>query len=409
MKIAIFTDYFLDTPGGVPSSITTQATELKNLGHEVEIFCPGRTVSKIPRDLNVHIVPSFKYIHPLHCPISKSWQAGAKTARMVFAKTGQPDLIHVNTELTTGLAGMRLAREIGVPLVITMHGREDIAMQNNFPLPNLTGTIANYLHGRVIPHKKTVQRDENLATTTARAKMWEMMVNHANFADQVISPSHQFAEKLQTYGVDKPLTVVSNALSDEQIAKLPHVDRSWKPNEPLRMIWTSRMSKEKRPLELIHALAQVNFPFRLDFYGEGTAQKSAKKLIKKLGLNDKIHVHNSVGHDEILRVTNKATLMPLMSYGFDTQSMSLLECLATGLPALMVDPDLREVLPRGGYVFPKTPDADAVADSLNDLAEHRENIAKMSQVLMKNREKALGSFQVKKLLACYEKTLKGGE
>lgn len=41
MRIAFFTDVFLEIPGGIPSSIKAQKTALESLGHHVTIFCPG--------------------------------------------------------------------------------------------------------------------------------------------------------------------------------------------------------------------------------------------------------------------------------------------------------------------------------------------------------------------------------
>ena len=404
MRIAIFTDLFLELPGGVPSSITAQVAELTRLGHKVEIFCPGWRIPKNLRDLPIRLAPTCRFFHPMGCPMAHNWHRVAKFVRADFAKHGQPDIIHVQSELATGLAGMRVAREFGIPLVITMHGREDVAMTNNFPVPNLIARGANLWHRAIIPHRKKIARDDYLAQTAAAARMWEMMVNHANFADTVITPSHQFADKLRHYGVDRPIAVVSNGISDEKLAQLPPAkQRVWRTGEPLKIVWTSRMSREKRPLELIYALTKVDFSYSLDFYGDGNLENAARELVKKLRLGDKIRVHGRVSQDEILAALANAHLSSVLSYGFDTQSIALLESLATGLPTLIVDPDLRETLPRGGYILTSQPDIAAIARALDNLAKNSQKIAQMSRVLLAHRDDALQSRQIKALLKVYEK------
>lgn len=70
MKIAIFTDVFLEVPGGIPSSIKAQRKSLEELGHTVTIFCPG---FKIPKgEKNIEIVPTHKRIRANGAPLSKS-------------------------------------------------------------------------------------------------------------------------------------------------------------------------------------------------------------------------------------------------------------------------------------------------------------------------------------------------
>ena len=57
MRIAVFTDLYLEIAGGIPSSISAQKRELEKLGHEVVVFCPG---FKQPEEKNVVILPTSK-------------------------------------------------------------------------------------------------------------------------------------------------------------------------------------------------------------------------------------------------------------------------------------------------------------------------------------------------------------
>ena len=78
MKIAIFTDVFLEVPGGIPSSVEAQKNELKKMGHEVVIFCPawktdddGHALINGHPELDVYGVPSFRWLKPGGAPFSK--------------------------------------------------------------------------------------------------------------------------------------------------------------------------------------------------------------------------------------------------------------------------------------------------------------------------------------------------
>lgn len=133
MRIAVFTDLYLEIAGGIPSSISAQKKELEKLGHSVTVFCPG--FSK-PEEKNVIVLPTAKFIKI----------NGAPTARwpkiiVKFIKENYPnfksdfDLIHVHYEAGASIAAILLAKEFNLPLVQTMHGREDMAIAVNVPHP----------------------------------------------------------------------------------------------------------------------------------------------------------------------------------------------------------------------------------------------------------------------------------
>ena len=83
------------------------------------------------------------------------------------------------------------------------------------------------------------------------------MVNHANFADKVITPSKHFADRLKKYGVKKPITVVSNGVADETVTEINRrvrkinasLERKLEEGDKLRIFWNSRLSREKRIID----------------------------------------------------------------------------------------------------------------------------------------------------------------
>ena len=211
MRIAVFTDLYLEIAGGIPSSISAQKKELEKLGHEVTVFCPG--FSK-PKEKNVVILPTASLIKINGAPCARWPHIVVKFIgkEYPFFKDSF-DLIHAHYEAGASIAAILIAKKYKMPLVQTMHGREDMAIAVNVshPFKTFSGCGLNAIHKhylKKITKKVKIKRDKYLAPTIARAKMWELMVREANCADQVITPSQHFADKLKHYGVSKPITAV---------------------------------------------------------------------------------------------------------------------------------------------------------------------------------------------------------
>ena len=192
MKIAIFTDIYAPwADGGIASSVRAQKDELERLGHDVTVFCPGFQA----REKNVVTVPSHRKLRINGAVLAKRPELVEEFILKKFPQFWEFDVVHVHFEASCSIAGIRLAKKFGLPLVQTMHGREDMAIQINVPHPwkYLTATLLNAMHRKCLPHTEKVKTDQFQAPTRTRAKMWEMMVNHANQADIVVTPSQHFA------------------------------------------------------------------------------------------------------------------------------------------------------------------------------------------------------------------------
>ena len=424
MNIAIFTDVFLEVPGGIPSSIIAQKKSLEELGHKVTIFAPGftdkkgNTIGLLDKEIlkDTIVVPTHKHLRLNGAPLSKSPETVEKWLIENYPMFSSFDLVHVHYEASCSLAGMKMARRFKIPLVQTMHGREDMAIAVNVPHPfkTLVGSALNFLHSRYIPHHVIVSRDTDLAPTVARAKMWTMMVNHANFADAVLTPSEHFAKKLKRYGVTKPITVVSNGVADEMIAEIDKkvkktkktLERDMQAGEPLKMFWNSRLSREKRIMPFLLALSKMRSPYFFSACGDGNELKKAKRFIKKYNMSDKVKLYGRVPHEEVLDKMLTQHLSITVSYGFDTQGLTLLEAEAVGLPVFFCDPDMKEVVPMSGALMSDGPSPEQMANALDDLSANPERIRLMSKEMLKHRVEILQSTQIKKLVAVYQKLIK---
>ncbi len=400
MKIAVFTDIYAPwSDGGIAASVKAQKDELEKLGHEVTIFCPGFQ----PREKNVVAVPSFKHLKINGAVLAKSPKRIVEYLHGTQLDLADYDLVHVHYEAGCSIAGVMLAREYGLPIVQTMHGREDMAIAVNVPHPfkYLVATILNGLHKKYLPHELKVKKDKFQAPTRARAKMWELMVNQANQADLVTTPSKHFAYKIEHYGVERPIEVVSNGITDELVGE-EFAERELEDGAVLKMIWNSRLSKEKRVMPFLQAVAMLRRPYLVYMYGEGNQYKKAQRFARKHGL--KVKFYGRRKRDKIIDRMKEAHLGIMASYNFDTQGMTLLEAEATGLPVMFCDPEMMEVVPAGSYVIAGGPEPAAMAIALENLPA--EQVGKMSKQMLKHRSEVLQSTQMKKLLRVYREAMK---
>lgn len=396
MKIAIFTDIYAPwADGGIASSVKAQKDDLERLGHEVTVFCPGFDA----HEKSVVTVPSHKWLRVNGAVIAKRPGVVEDFVLKQKENFAEYDLVHVHYEASCSIAGVRLARRFGLPLVQTMHGREDMAIQINVshPWKYIVASILSGWHSRYIKHMIKVKKDKFQAPTRTRAKMWELMVNQAEVADVVLTPTNHFARKLEHYGVTRPIVAVSNGVPAE-LVNGKFLKRKMEDGAVLKMIWNSRVSKEKRIMPFLKAIAMLKRPYILYVYGDGNEFKRAKKFVEKNKL--KVKFFGRKRRDKIVEKMQEAHFGIMASYNFDTQGMTLLEAEATGLPVFFCDPEMMEVVPAGSFVIAGGAEAEAMAIALEQISAQQ--VEEMSKIMLANREEVLQETQIAKLLAVYQ-------
>lgn len=426
MRIAFFTDVFLEIPGGIPSSIKAQKTALESLGHHVTIFCPGwkkqqpgismdkQSRFSLNKNSNedIIIIPSFKLLRPNGAPLAKTPTKILKYINELYPNFSSSfDLIHVHYEASCSIAGVKLAKKYHLKLVQTMHGREDIAIYTNVPTPlnYLVAPLLNFLHQKSLKsiQKRKItlpQKDDYLIKTSVHRNMWELMIRQASLADIVISPSQHFAKNLEHYHAAKTVHVVSNGIDDELLAKYSFKIRERQQNDPLKIIWSSRVSKEKRILPFLESIEQSKYHknIQLTVIGDGNQLQEAKAFAKANLTDTKIVFLGLVPHEELFQYEKDQHLSIINSYGFDTQGMTILEAIACGLPVIYADPAMDENIPDHCGLRAKNDTPNAMAELLDYIFENPELIKAMSKAALKASPSVMQSAQIKKLLNLYQ-------
>lgn len=375
MRIALVTDYYLPTLGGVQTAVRALAETLRAAGHEAVVYCPLVEPSTDPDVVGLPVSPVFR---PDGYPFAWSPRRVRERLRADFAARGI-EVVHTHSEMFAALAGIRAARDLDLPVVHTMHGRIDVYTRHVLPLPAVTTGLLAALHARQVPHTGIeVAADRPWTATRSARRMWRVMLAQSRASDHVVVPSAHFARKLREQGVRTPVTVLSNGIEASVLDRIGDApERVLRPDEPLRLVWVGRLSPEKRPDVLVEAAHLVPDAVTVDVHGDGVARAAVVRAAR----GAPVTLHGSTPHDEVLAAMRSAHLLVSSSLDFDNQPMVLLEAVATGLPVLYCDPDLAEVVPEGGGFLASTPDAAGLAAVVRRLRADPTAITRASAVM----------------------------
>ncbi len=363
MRIMFFTDTYDPQINGVVTSIKTFRRELEKLGHEVAVVCPG--TGKEPGEKMVFRVPSFRF-RPY-----PEYRGGLPLGILKRVRDFDPDIIHVHSPASVGLAGVYAARKLGIPCVATYH--------------TLLEEYFKYFLFWIKDPKKVEKISKKLMKGYTKV--------FYNLPDAVISPSKEMKAELEKRGVRCSAVIPTGVAV---------CGRRKKPER--RFVYAGRLGKEKNVDTVIRAFSKVSEEAELVIIGDGPARKDLEKLAGDLGISDRVRFTGYLEHEELLKsdLLGRATAFVSASTT-ETQGLVILEAMALGCPVLV---------PRA--LGPK----DFVKDGVNgmffsgqrDLSRKMVTLLKRPELrerLSKNALKTARAFEarklVKKLEELYEK------
>lgn len=401
MRIALVTDYYVPTLGGVQTVVKAQLEGLKSAGHEATVFAPLARPSAEP---DVVALPVSRWFHPDGYPFTWPPRTAQALLAREFVRRGV-EVVHVHSEMFAALTAMRAARELGIPVVYTVHGRMDVYAAKVLPVPALSTALLTAIHRRFASHQGVaIPGDRPHTRTIAARRMWRLMVSQANAATHVAVPSAHLAAKLTDLGVTTPISVVSNAIEDSVISAIgePRV-RSRATGEPLRVMWCGRVSPEKRPEVFVAAARSFAPGTTADMYGDGVSRAALKAAASgtRVQVHGAITLHGAVPQEEVLAAMRDHHVFVSSSFDFDNQPMVMLEAIASGLPIVYCDPDLAETLPPAGSLLAASPDAKGIADAIGRIRDEPDLLESLSEATVAARSAVMIDAHVAALLAVY--------
>ncbi len=334
MRIAIFTEAYLPRINGVVTHIKLLKEGLEARGHQVLIVTADG-------DAKQHYLQD----GVLHCPAIKLKKklSGFETSlplsrtRLRYVRDFAPDIIHVETEFGMGLCGVSIAKILKVPLVYTMHTMYD-----------------EYIY--YIAPSKLVKAVKNLSHKYMRV--------FANRANAITGPSIKCSEYLENAGVKLPVNVIPNPVELDDFNP-EHFDPEERkairakfaiPDDAFLVCFVGRLGREKSIDLLIdywHQSIKPEENMYLLIIGGGPEEEALRKQIADLKAGDRIIMSGAVQHPELPPYLLASDIYVTASLS-DTNSISMLEGMAAGLPVLQrTDPQNADQVRDGenGYSF----------------------------------------------------------
>ena len=333
MRIALFTETYIPYINGVVTHVNMLRKGLEQLGHQVLVVTANPNAKRYYLKNGVLYCPSVSikkiYDYGVATPISK--------IRYSYIKKFNPDVIHIHTEFGVGYSGAVAAKALNVPLIYTLHTMYD-----------------DYLYYIV---SKPLLR---IAKKSAHAYAKSL----AERATCLTGPSKKVEEFFRQCSVQKPVYVIPNPVETDLFCPNPkylavksEIRNRFQiaPNDCL-LCFCGRLGKEKNVNTLLDYWAQTirsDEHCQLLIIGDGPARKELQSQADSLGISDQIHFAGKIPHGKLPPYYIASDLYVTASLS-DTNSISMLEGMAAGLPVLHIsDPLNRGQVVDGvnGYIY----------------------------------------------------------
>jgi len=320
MKIAIFSDNFYPEISGISDSIVLIAKELAKKGHQINFYVPRYghkdfLISKLePAELKINSNIKIFRLPSLPYPL-----APTKQGRLVLPflhsfsdiKEFNPDIIYTQDFFGAGFEAFLISKILKKPLVGTNHT-----------------PITEFLKYSPIKLKW-------LNNLTSKYVSW-----YYNQCLLVTAPSQSILTEMKKYGLATTNFPLSNPID---LSNFNPVNTERK-NELKKkfnfssytILYTGRLGEEKNIDIIIRALAIVkkNFPTAmLAITGHGSAENNLRKLTRELDLENNIKFLGFVESETFAQIYQASDIFTIMS-GAETQCMSMMQAMATGLPVI---------------------------------------------------------------------------
>jgi len=300
---------------GCAQASRTQALGLSNLGHTVMVLAPSAPDrDDVDYDTNYDIlrVRSFKFRNNLRVSVPLD-----REMRRVLREF-QPDVVHVHTQLSLGLAVLRAATAMGIPVVATNHVMPDNIIQNVRLLSSLSRPVS-YIWTEY----------GNLLYRGARA---------------IVMPT---ASALQLFNLDRieaPVLAISNGINLQRFvperAPKSLYDKFEIPKDKTIISYLGRLDNEKHIDVVLAAFAHLKSEgyenVHLMLVGAGNAEKTLRRLVSSLEIEDSVTFTGLVT-DEDWPLLHRISDIYAMPSPNELQSIATLEAMACGKPIVSVD------------------------------------------------------------------------
>jgi len=412
MRIGFFSDRYLPQIDGVATSIESFRTELEKLGHEVYIVAPAPGLRF--KETNSHVIRfravkgllgEYDYLTSLFFP---------PTVARQLDEIGL-DVIHFHTPGQVGLLGAYYALRNNIPLVTTYH-TDLFEYVKHYPgvLPGILALsmMTPWVTGGGIDDFRVGL--SNMKPERSVDKWNQKIVEHGvtlvhNYCDLVIAPSVKMEQQLHSWHTKTRIEVLPTGI-DEIITTKSELSASKlnygiKPDDEL-ILSVGRVGTEKN-LELLIRSFEIIAPRRpkskLMIVGDGPALESLKEQATSAGLSERVIFPGRIEHNHLGSIFGLAKVFAFPSLA-DTQGLVLNEAALAGLPLVVCDSLISDIMIDGQTGLLSGPRDQDFAAKLTWLLDHPTESAAMGQAGRAVAKRYSASTQAEKLLRLYQES-----
>lgn len=362
MKIVLFTETYLPFINGVVTHVVSLKDGLEKLGHDVLVVtaCPSAKQHYIkdnilycPAKLSKKI-----YNYGLATPFSKE--------RLRILQEFKPDIIHIHSEFGIGLSGALMAKHLQVPMVYTLHTMYD-----------------DYLYYISKP----------IFVPVLKKISHRYLKYLANKAAALTGPSLKVQEYFDSCGANKKVNVIPNPVeldifnpSNFDKEKIKQIRDKYKIlDDDILVSFCGRLGKEKSVdvlLDYWSKQVKKDDKFKLMILGEGPCLEELKQQAKQLGIENEVIFVGRVEHYDLPSYYGACQLYITASLS-DTNSISMKEAMATGLPVIHIyDPLNKGQVVDGinGYIYKDDKEMYQVLINYKNMSEEMKKCIKNSVI-----------------------------
>lgn len=419
MRIGLFTDTYRPSVNGIVYVIDITRKHLEAMGHEVYIFCPAAGLSRraIREDADDHIIrfPSVKgaffddYSLSIFFPVRE----------LKRIKELELDVIMFFTPSQVGLMGVYAAERTGAVLV-AQHSTDLAQFIHHYPavtpgllLLAMTLPMTFKFHGKDVREIMQATRPKRSLGAWGQEMIESLMAMIYSRCDAVISLSRKSQAQLVSwqdeyeYGVEVIPTGINALPAATEAQKAAFRERFGIAPDDEIVMYVGRLSSEKNLDILIPSIKRVlkkRPKARLVYVGDFEYRPVLEEKARRSGVGDRITFTGSLPRETLGAVYGSAHIFAFPSLT-DTQGLVLHEAAHAGLPVVLLDRDVTEVVKDGenGIVAKNT--SKSIGDALVAILSDDDLRARYS-ARSKELAKSYGEWsQVKKLEKLFEDAL----
>ncbi len=341
MRILYVSDVYFPRVNGVSTSIRTFRRELQAIGHEVIVVAPEYPLPAPAEEAGIVRIAARGVPFDPEDRLMRSRPLRELAARL---GTHAFDLVHIQTPFAAHYAGLRIARELGVPCVATYHT-----------------FFEEYLH-HYVPFAPRAARG-------ARGPAGCPPPGHP--VDALVVPSRAMLSTLTAYGVRSPMTILPTGISFGEFAGgdgAAFRRRHGIPADRPVLVHIGRLAFEKNIDFLLRTLERVRLrhpDVLLLIAGEGPALPHLKRIAQRLRLEANVQFVGYLDRANALLDCFRAGDVFVFASRTETQGLVLLEAMALGVPVVAIaEMGAIDILEAGEGALVAPPDEQAFAGAV---------------------------------------------